>query len=70
VRYLKPVHISKGEITVKGKVVAVDKKLATISAALFDGEGTECATAEIVYFCFPENIARAKYHYPGIEAFY
>ena len=70
VRYLKPVNISKGEITVKGKVESVNKKLVTISAALIDGEGTECATAELVYFCFPENIARTKYHYPGIEAFY
>ena len=70
IRYLKPVLISKGEIIVRGKVVSVDKKIATIEASLFDGEGTECASASIDYFCFPENIARAKYHYPGIEAFY
>lgn len=70
VRYQKPVNISKGEVTVKGKLISVDKKLATIAASLFDGEVTECASAEIVYFCFPENIAKAKYHYPGIHAFY
>lgn len=70
VNYLKPVNVSKGEVTVKGKVESVNKKLVTISATLTDGEGTECAAAELVYFCFPENIARAKYHYPGIEAFY
>ncbi len=70
VRYVKPVNISKGEIPVTGKVVSVAKKLVTISASLIDGEGTECATAEIVYFCLPENIAKAKYHYPGIAAFY
>ena len=45
VRYLKPVNISKGEVTVKGKLISVDKKLATIGGSLFDGEGTECATA-------------------------
>jgi acyl-coenzyme A thioesterase PaaI-like protein len=70
VKYLKPVLISKGEIKVKGKVVSTDKKLATITASLFDGDGIECATAEIIYFCLPENIAKAKYHYPGIQAFY
>ena len=70
IRYLKPVNISKGEVTVKGKLISVNKKLATIAASLFDGDGTECATAEIIYFCFPENIAKAKYHYPGIQAFY
>jgi len=70
IKYLKPVNISKGEITVIGKVVSTEKRLAKISASLLDGEGQECATAEMVYFCFPENIARAKYHYPGHEAFY
>ena len=70
VKYIKPVNISKGEITIKGKLVSTDKKLATISASLFDGDGIECATAEIIYFCLPENIAKAKYHYPGHHAFY
>lgn len=70
VRYLKPVNISKGEITVVGKLVATDKKLATIQVELLDGEGQKCATANAVYFCFPENIAKAKYHYPGHNAFY
>lgn len=70
VQYLKPVNVSKGEVTVKAKVESVDKRHAIICASLFDGENTKCATAEITYFCFPENIAKAKYHYPGIDAFY
>ncbi len=70
IKYKKPVNISKGEITVTGKLISVEKRLAKISAALFDGEEQECATAEIIYFCFPENVAKAKYHYPGHDAFY
>lgn len=70
VKYLKPVNISKGEVTVKGKLISAEKKLATIAVSLFDGDGTECAKAEVTYFCLPENIAKAKYHYPGIQAFY
>jgi len=70
VRYLKPVNISKGEITITGKLVSVDKRLAKISVELFDGEGQKCALADVVYFCFPEKIAKAKYHYPGYNAFY
>lgn len=70
IKYHHPVNISKGEVTVRGKIVHTEKRLATIAASLFDGNGQECATAEIVYFCFPENIARAKYFYPGHEAFY
>jgi len=68
--YLKPVNISKGEITVKGRIVASDRKTATISAVLIDGTGAECATAEIIYYCLPENLAKTKYHYPGHSAFY
>lgn len=70
VKYLKPVYVSRGEITVTGKIIAVNENLATISIELFDGEGQKCAVAEAVYFCFPEHIARAKYRYPGHEAFY
>ncbi|PIF02124.1 MAG: phenylacetic acid degradation protein [Draconibacterium sp.] len=70
VKYSKPVNISKGEITVQGKVISVEKRLAKIAVTLFDGEQQECASAEVVYFYFPEKIARAKYHYPGHEAFY
>jgi len=70
IKYLKPVNISKGEITITGKVTVTDRKTVTISASLFDGEGVECATGEAVYYCLPENVARAKYHYPGHEAFY
>lgn len=70
VRYFKPVNISKGEVTVRGKLILHNKKLATIATSLFDGDGVECAVAEVIYFCFPENIAKAKYHYPGIQAFY
>ena len=70
VKYLKPVYISKGEITVKGKIISTENKLAKIECSLFDGANTECLKAEITYFCFPEKIARAKYHYPGVEAFF
>ena len=70
VKYLNPLVISKGEVSVRGKVISKENRLANISLALFDGEGKEYATAEAVYFCFPEKMAKARYHYPGHEAFY
>ena len=69
-KYIKPVYISKGIVTVKGKIVSSNGKLTHIECSLLDGEKTECVKAQITYFCFPEKIARAKYHYPGIEAFF
>ena len=70
VSYLKPVYISKGEITVKGRLASLDGKNALLDCSLFDGQQNECSKAEITYFCFPERVARVKYHYPGSKAFY
>lgn len=70
INYLKPVYISKGEITVKGKLISTDGRIAKIECSLFDSENNECLNAEVNYFFFPEKIAKIKYHYPGIEAFY
>ncbi len=70
INYLKPVFISKGELTVKGRLIKIEGSIAKIECSLFDGEGVECLKAEADYFCFPEKIAKAKYHYPGIEAFH
>ena len=69
VSYLKPVKVSKGEVTAKGKLESYEGRIAKISASLFDGTGEECAKAELSYFVFPEKIAKARYQYPGIEAF-
>ncbi|MEN8116136.1 MAG: PaaI family thioesterase [Bacteroidota bacterium] len=70
VSYLKPVKISKGELTIKGRLVSSDGRIAKIACSLTDSDGIVCAKAEISYFYFPERIAKARYKYPGIEAFY
>lgn len=70
VEYLKPLNISKGEITIKGRLISIEKRIAKIECSLFDKEGVEYAKAHLDYFYFPERVAKIKYHYPGIEAFY
>lgn len=69
ISYAKPAYISKGEITVRARLISTEKRLARIECTLQDGEGGICAKAEVTYFCFPEKIARAKYNYPGADAF-
>jgi uncharacterized protein (TIGR00369 family) len=70
VRYLRPVHLSKGTVTAEARLTGLEAKRALLSASLFDGEGKLCAEADIDYFIYPENIARQRYYYPGREAFY
>ncbi len=68
-RFLKPVSVSNGQITIKATLISTEKRIARIKCSLEDGKGINCALSEVTYYCFPENIARAKYNYPGIDAF-
>ncbi len=69
-RFLKPAYISNGQITVRATLLSIEKRVAKIKCSLEDGRGEVCAASEVTYFCFPENVARAKYNYPGADAFY
>lgn len=70
VQYLKPVKVSSGIITVRGRIESSEGRITKISASLYNGAGEECAKADLSYFVFPENVAKRRYSYPGIEAFY
>jgi uncharacterized protein (TIGR00369 family) len=69
-RYLSPVYINKGIITLKAGVVKQTKKSARINCFLYDGQSKLCANAEAEYFIYPPEIAVRKFKYPGHEAFY
>jgi len=70
VSYSRAVFISKGCISVRARLISLERNIAKIKCSLADGEDRICAEATVVYFCFPEKIAREKYFYPGREAFY
>jgi len=69
-RYLFPVYINKGIITLKAEVVMQTRKSAAIKCYLYDGQSKLCAEAEAEYFIYPLEIAIKKFRYPGREAFY
>ncbi len=69
VRYLKPVRLGKGEVTVEAAITEKHERQALISALLRDSEGNVCAEADLDYYIYPEHVARARYYYPGREAF-
>jgi uncharacterized protein (TIGR00369 family) len=70
VRYLKPIYISKGTVSVEASIISLEEKSVRMLCSLFDGEGKKCAEADIDYFIYPASIARQRYAYPGKEAFY
>ena len=69
VRYIKPVHLSKGEITVRASLVARDGNKASVSCSLYDGSERLCSEADADFFVFPQEVAVKKFMYPGISAF-
>jgi len=70
VKYLKPVFISKGGITMKAEIVGKNERNVMLRSYLYDGTGTLCAQAETDFFIYPEDIARRRLNFPGRESFY
>lgn len=63
VRYIKPVHISSGEITLRARVVGQRRNLVDVEALLFDGNGDECTKVLCNYFIFSQDKAREQFHF-------
>lgn len=70
IKYRHPVFINQEEILIKARLKERKSKLAEIETFLFDSNGKLCTEAVVHYFIFTENIAKEKYRYPGIKAFY
>jgi len=70
VKYKEPVYTNTGTITLRAKLLEQQRRTAKIEARIYNSEGKLCTMAEMDYFIFPERIAREKYHYPGVEAFF
>jgi uncharacterized protein (TIGR00369 family) len=69
IRYRKPVQIPDGTIKLKAWVIKQEKRLVDIKAELYNGKDELSAEATVQYFVYPENIAKEKFGYPGIEEF-
>ena len=70
IEYLKPVYVTDNEIRITAEKINIEEKLITLKIKLFNAEGTLCSEAEIVYYIFPEAVAKRKHFYPGVEKFY
>lgn len=70
IKYRKPVRTDEGCIRLRAKVIKEEKRLVTAFVELFNTTGELAAEAEVVYMIYPEEIARKKLDWPGVEAFY
>ena len=69
-KYRSPVLTDKGKITVRAKLISQERKFAVIHTEIFDHNGKLGSHADITYMIFPKEIAKEKFNYPGIEAFF
>ncbi|PLX19177.1 MAG: hypothetical protein C0597_05540 [Marinilabiliales bacterium] len=70
VKYKNTAFTDKGKLQVRAKLIEQNKKFATIHAELIDSDMNVCSEADVKYFIFPLEIAKRKYNYPGVEAFF
>jgi uncharacterized protein (TIGR00369 family) len=70
IRYKKPVYVNHGDITIRAKLISIKRNLANFKVELLDSENKLCAEAAVQYFTFDEKVARERFWYPGVEAFY
>jgi uncharacterized protein (TIGR00369 family) len=70
IKYIAPVYLDKGEITMKANIIEKDKKNAKVLCQLFDSNSKLCAEAAIKFFLYPLEVAKRRFRYPGVESFY
>ena len=69
-KYRSPVHISKGSISLRARLVGQKRSIATMQVELFDGEGKLCTEGRVEFFILGKEKAREVFHFPGKEAFF
>ena len=69
-RFIKPVYVNKGNIRLTCRLIKQEKKLATLDVKLYNSDNELCSESEIDYFIYPEEIARKKLYFPGMDSFY
>lgn len=70
VKYLKPVYLTRGDISLRAEITGRSEKNVSLHCTLYDASGNLCSEAFTDFYIYPEDIARKKFHFPGREAFY
>ncbi len=69
-KFKRPVHISKGPVTLRARLVQQRRSIASIEAILLDGEGKHCSEGMVDYYLVSRERAEREMHYPGRDFFY
>lgn len=70
VKYRSTVYMDQGKILLRSKIVEDNSRLVTMHAELFNPDGSLGSEADVTYRVFPEEVARMKLGWRGVEGFY
>lgn len=70
VRFKKPVYTTDEQLTIRGHLEKMEKHIAKIKVFIFNSNDECCSQADISYYVYPEKIARERFAYQGVEAYY
>jgi len=70
IRYVKPVYVDKGTITLQASLKETKKRLSDIEVKVFDQEGVLCTEGTVQYFVFPPEYSKKHLYYPDFDSFF
>jgi hypothetical protein len=69
VRLLKTANMDKGPFRMRARLKEMRRNIAVIHVTLHDNLGVLVADSLMHYFTWPEEVARKRLFYPGVEKF-
>ena len=70
IRYIKPLYVDKGVLTIRASLVQMRRNLADIRVKIFDQDNILCAESLMVFFTVTPDKAKGTLYYPGSETFF
>ena len=55
IKYLKPVHTTDGQLTLRARITEQRRNIVFTEATLYNGAGEECQVAHCIYFSYPQK---------------
>ena len=70
IRYLKPVGIDQGPLTLRARLKQMRRNLADVEVSLFDRNNILCTTGMMTFFTYPPDKSKQTMYYPDHSQFY
>ena len=70
IRYIKPLYVDRGVLTIRASLKQTRRNLADILVRIYDQDNVLCAESLMVFFTVSPDKAKGNLYYPGSESFF